>query len=190
MSTADTPPVTPLLKQRDESVAREKAKKEFWDVVFDNFSKINSECNKYWSGPDAADFAVERGIFREHVEILEHGVVMSLVVFGTLRLTAHPKFEPFAARYIKPIFRLTPAPVKKKAPQYASSATDKIISKSTPPTINPKYAAVGGRHFKSFLEKQRDTHVQRIEQAAEGRLFGLASYACNWYKYRENLGLV
>jgi hypothetical protein len=177
-STGDTPQQSALseaqslIKHRADSKSRELTKAQFWQVLNEKWPLVREECSKHWNGPDAADCQFEKSVMREHIEVFEHGVVLSLIVFTTLRLTAHPKFTPFAENYIKPIFRLTP-PKKKKPtqshydlkPNHQTKKTQAVDSKQ--PTIESR-GQQDGRQFKSFLEKKRDAHVDRIHKAAEG----------------------
>ena len=148
---------TPLAKRREESLAREAVKRKCWGVLSSKWSSIREACNEHWNGPDAIDSQFERSVFREHIEVFEHGVVMSLVIFGALRITAHPKFHPAVDKYVMPIIRLTPPPKKQKKPTAAAINQQEIKS----------VHVSNGRQFKSFLEQKRDTHVDRIHKAAE-----------------------
>lgn len=165
MSSSPPEDPQPSLKQKlyEEARQRQLFKDKCWDVIKTKWTQVREDYSIHWNGPDAQDFAVEKKIVREHVEVFEHGVVMALVVFGSLRLTAHPKFEYVAEKYIKPFFRITPPAAPKK----------KSIAKPPPPpqsTAKPKLVQPhhpGGMRPKSYLEKQRDTHVEKIHQMAE-----------------------
>ena len=152
-----------LTKHRADKKSREHVKAQFWHVINEKWPVVREECSKHWKGPDAADCQFEKSVMREHIEVFEHGVIMSLAVFATLRLTAHPKFQPIAENYIKPFFRLTPPSKKKTTTPLTTKAKNSVNNKQ--PIVESRQG--GGRQFKSYLEKKRDAHVDRIHQAAE-----------------------
>ena len=160
----DEKKVTPLTKQRDAYAEREKIKTKFWNVLQEKWPSVRESCNKHWNNDrDAHESLFEKTVIREHIEVFEHGALMSVVIFGALRLTAHPKFHPFVDRYVIPLIRLTPPKKKQKVPTpKTNNSKNKIDMKA------PKSAHVqSGRQFKSYLEQQRDAHKVKIHKASE-----------------------
>jgi hypothetical protein len=150
-----------LTHHRELSRIRELAKDKFWHVLREKWPTVRDDCAKHWKGPDAAECQFEKSVMREHIEVFEHGAVMSLVVFAALRLTSSKKFKHVAKNYIKPFFRLTPRPPNIKP----ATNLSKRKMEAKPPTIEKRRGRA--RQFKSHLEKQRDTQIERINEAAE-----------------------
>ena len=149
-----------LTEQREEFAARESAKTKCWNVLFEKWPTIREACHEHWNGPDAFDSLFEKSVLREHIEVFEHGAIMSVVIFGALRVTAHPKFHPFVDKYVMPVIRLTPK--KKKVPKPKTAKNFNNDNMKAPKSVHGH----NGRQFKSYLEHKRDTHVEKIHEAA------------------------
>ncbi|CAB9500821.1 expressed unknown protein [Seminavis robusta] len=168
-SSTKVPPTERELQvqQRELARLRQLFKNSNWQLLRDKWPLVREDCGEAWK-TEPEDCQVEKQIIREHVEVFEHGVVMSLVVFATLRIVAHPRFEPLAERYIKPIFTWGLRSTKRKAPKKKADTT---TTNTTADKQKPKLAQLQQRgrlrQFKSHLEKQRDSHVERVHQAAE-----------------------
>ena len=164
--------MTPIRRQADAYAAQENVKTKCWHVLQEQWPAVREACSEHWNGPDANESLFEKKMIREHVEVFEHGALMTAVIFGSLRLTAHPKFHPFVNRYVIPFFRLTP-PKKKKVPIVKQNQNNNNSSSSSSSSIVKDAASADGpqgrrgRQFKSFLEHQRDDHSQRVLEASE-----------------------
>lgn len=159
--------VTPLTKQRDANAAREHAKTQFWHVLQEKWPAVREACQEHWNGRDSEDSLFEKTVLREHIEVFEHGALMSVVIFAALRLTAHPQFHPLVDRYVMPVIRLTPPKKKKKLPTTTIQQNNKT-NKNKIDMKAPKSAHVpSGRQFKSYLEQQRDAHKVKVHKASE-----------------------
>jgi hypothetical protein len=175
-STPSPPPLTQLelaAQQRGLARIRQLAKDQFWKVINDKWPVVREECGEAWKDKTsqvAKDCQVERSIIREHVEVFEHGAVMSVVVFVALRLTGHPKFRPFTEKYVLPFFRLWPTK-KNKAPVPTTNNKMEIapVASKANPKRQPRYAQrqSSRERPKSYLEVKRDQHLERINEAAD-----------------------
>jgi hypothetical protein len=169
------PPQTQLevaAQERELARIRQLAKNQFWKVINDKWPVVREECGVAWNDKKsqvAQDCQMERTIIREHVEVFEHGALMSIVVFGALRLTGHPKFQPFAEKYVIPLFRLWPT-MKSKTPVPTNTKIEAAPSANKAiPKKQPRYAQhhSSRERPKSYLEVKRDQHLERVNEAAD-----------------------
>lgn len=168
-----------VLQTREIKQQRQLVKNKCWALIREKLANVSEECGVAWNGPDAGDCEVEKKIMREHVEVLEHGVYMALVIFGTLRLTAHPRFEPFANAYIKPFFRLTP-PKQKVEPPRSKNFNRRNNPRLDRATKEPKMSDGTGKSFRrtTHLEQKRELQVERVHNAVEPFFDLMVSLIC------------
>ena len=179
-------------QQREVARMRQLVKEQFWKAITDKWPMVRQDCGVVWEDQNsqlAKDCQMERRIIREHVEVFEHGALMSMVVFAALRLTGHAKFLPFVEQYVKPWFRLRPANTTNQGTTTTTTqAPANLAIKSTNTHTHTHHTALqatkrtnskrkarlaqrpssnNNERPRSFLELQRDEHLQRITEATD-----------------------